>query len=91
MRDQQLAALFSDPLKLAGLGCGLSAAGLWGTIGADLFARAQALGPICGGRGLLDHCPLCWPAAALTAFSLASLLARPLPHLSAAGRGRLRR
>jgi len=66
-----------NPRHIFGFASGLSAVALWAVIGADMWARAQALGPICGERGLLDHCPLCWPAAALTAISVASLLARP--------------
>lgn len=35
-------------------------------------APRWAYGPICGeARGLLDHCPLCAPAAVLTLVSLA--------------------
>jgi len=62
----------SPPLVTVTLHSGLGALVLWSAVLAQAWPRLTALGPICGEpQALLGHCPLCWPAAALTAVAIA--------------------
>lgn len=54
---------------------GLGAVALWLGVLFNEAPRLAAGGAICGETGFfLGHCPLCWPAAALTAVSLAAIV-----------------
>lgn len=60
-------------LKELTLHSGLGALALWTAVLWNELPRL-AYGPICGeATGLFGHCPLCAPAAVLTAISLAGL------------------
>jgi hypothetical protein len=54
---------------------GLGAGALWLGVLFNAAPRLAAGGTICGEPTfLLGHCPLCWPAAVLTAVSLAAII-----------------
>ena len=54
-------------LEATTLASGLGAAGLWMGLLATQWDRLTAIGVICSESvGLLGHCALCYPAAALT-------------------------
>jgi hypothetical protein len=54
------------------LASGLGAAGLWLGVLVTQWDRLTAYGALCAESvGLLGHCPLCYPAAALTGLSVA--------------------
>jgi hypothetical protein len=62
----------TPPLETVTLHSGVGALVLWLAVLANEWPRLTALGRICGEpRALLGHCPLCWPAAVLTAVALA--------------------
>jgi len=76
MSARAIVSAFRGNLEPITLHSAAGASILWLGVVVREWPRLTAFGPICGeAQGLLGHCPLCFPAAALTGLALAGAVA----------------